>query len=93
MGPLMSEDIADLSNIISENTQKVVDYLHSRQLPFPSFGIDAPTRSMIAPEDSEIQDSRLKVIEATQKLQALMLGPQDFLQSFMVCPTYRKYLF
>ena len=92
MGSVVSDDIAELSTIISENTQKVVDHLHSRQLPLPSFSVDAPTKSMIASEDEEIQVARFKVINATQKLQALMLGPQDFLHGFHVRPTSEEYL-
>lgn len=76
--------IAELSAMIHNDTQKVIEYLHTRGLPFPSFDIDAPTKSMITPEDSEIEAARLRVIDASEKLQALMLGPQDYLQSFTV---------
>lgn len=84
MAPVTSEDIAELSTIISENTRKVTEYLQQNGLPFPSFGIEAPTKSMIAPAASGIEDARLAVIDATRKLRNLMLGPQDYLQSFTV---------
>ena len=45
-------------------------------------------KSMIAPEASEIEDARLTVIDATRKLRSLMLGPQDYLQSFTVSPPH-----
>ena len=41
-------------------------------------------KSMIPPEVSDIEGARLAVIDATQKLRRLMLGPQDYLQSFTV---------
>ena len=84
MAPVTSEDIAELSTIISENTRKVTEYLQQNGLPFPSFAVEAPTKSMIAPEASGIEDARLAVIDATRKLRNLMLGPQDYLQSFTV---------
>ena len=84
MAPVISEDIAELSTIISENTRKVTRYLEQNGLPFPSFSVDAPMKSMIPPEASDIEDARLAVIDATQKLRCLMLGPQDYLQSFTV---------
>ena len=84
MAPVTSEDIAELSTIISENTRKVTEYLQQNGLPFPSFGVEAPTKSMIAREASGIEDARLAVIDATRKLRNLMLGPQDYLQSFGV---------
>lgn len=86
MAPVLSEDIAELSTIISENTQQVTDYLHHNGLPFPSFSAEAPTTSLIAPEASEIENARLAVIDATRRLRNLMLGPQDYLQSFTVSP-------
>lgn len=84
MAPIVSESIAELSTIISENTRKVTLYLEQNGLPFPSFSVDAPMRSMIPPEASDIEDARLAVIDATQRLRNLMLGPQDYLQSFRV---------
>ena len=86
MAPVMSEDPAELGSIISENTRKVTDYLRRNGLPFPSFGVDAPAKSMIAPQALEIEDARRTVIDATRRLRNLMLGPQDYLQSFTVSP-------
>ena len=86
MAPVISEDIAELCTIISDNTQKVADHLQQNRLPFPSFSAEAPTKSLIAPEASEVENARLIVIDATQRLQSLMLGPHDSLQNFTVSP-------
>lgn len=80
-----SVGIEDLALIISTNTAKVKDHLVSNNLPLPSFNVDAPAQSLIAPEAEEIQAARLAVIDATLKLHNLLLGPRDFLQSFTVC--------
>ena len=84
MDRFKSESIAELSAIIHKDTQKVNNYLHARQLPFPSFDINAPNKSMIPQEDLDIEAARLRIIDATEKLRTLMLGPQDYLQSLTV---------
>jgi len=81
---LDNQSIESLCEEISRNTQKVANYLRTSGLPFPSFNIDAPNDSGIRPEETEIQQARLKVIDDTLQLRNLMLGPRDFLQSTMV---------
>ena len=79
-----SDTIEGLSTIIAKNTNKVADNLRSQHLPFPTHGVDGPTRSLIPAEATETEAARVEVINAAQKLQSLMLGPQDYLQSFTV---------
>ncbi|KAL8744572.1 MAG: hypothetical protein Q9184_007984 [Pyrenodesmia sp. 2 TL-2023] len=77
-----SEDILLLSRLIDENTRKVADYLSSQKLPFPSFSVSGPMQSCVPAGAEDIELARQKIIDATQKLQDLMLGPRDYLQSF-----------
>lgn len=82
--------ISELASIIATNTAKVNEYLASKNLPLPSFDVNAPSTSLIPPEAEEIEAARAAVIEATTKLHRLMLGPRDYLQSFTVCPSLRN---
>ncbi|KAL9118984.1 MAG: hypothetical protein Q9187_004464 [Circinaria calcarea] len=75
--------IQELALIISSSTSKVNDYYTSKGLPFPSFAVDAPSSSLISPKDEEVEAARNAIIDATLKLRILMLGPRDYLQSFM----------
>jgi len=81
---LDNQSIESLCEDILRNTRKVANYLRTNGLPFPSFSIDAPNGSGIRPEETEIQQARLKVIDDTLQLRNLMLGPRDYLQSTMV---------
>lgn len=68
--------IAELASIIHEQTDKVDAYLASNNLPTPSFDISyPPTLSLPA----EIQASRDAILEASDELTALMLGPVESL--------------
>lgn len=80
------QSIEGLSESILHNTLKITDYLRSHSLPSPSFDVNAPRTSMIPPEATEIQEARAQVINDTLRLRDLMLGPQDYLQSFTVPP-------
>ncbi|KAF4628102.1 hypothetical protein G7Y89_g10046 [Cudoniella acicularis] len=68
--------IVELASIISEHTSKVDAYLISHNLPTPSFNISYPPK---LPLPAEIQASRDAVLEATDELTALMLGPIESL--------------
>ena len=71
--------IAELASIITENTAIVDEYLSARDLPTPSFDIDAPAKLPIADDALEVEAARAAVIDATGELQALMLGPMELL--------------
>ena len=79
-----SDTIMNLASVISTNTAAVEEYLSTKNLPRPSFNVDAPSKSLVPREAVEIEAARLAVIEATSKLRNLMLGPREFLQSFAV---------
>lgn len=81
---MATETIEELALVISKNTTIVEQYLSSNNLPHPSFGVGAPSGSLIPADAADIEVARLAVIEATSKLRNLMLGPREFLQSFAV---------
>lgn len=68
--------IATLAAIIQEETSKVDNYLASNNLPSPSFDVSTPLRLSLPPE---ILASRNAVLEASDELTALMLGPVESL--------------
>lgn len=86
-----SPSVAELAASIAENTAKVTAYLRERGLPQPSFAVDGPLQSLLPAEAVDIENARVAVIDATQQLRALMLGPMDYITSFTVriFPIYR----
>ncbi|KAK7995206.1 s-adenosyl-l-methionine-dependent methyltransferase [Apiospora arundinis] len=74
--------IVELSSRIAANTAKLNDYLVSNNLPTLSFDINAPTESLISKENTELEAARVAVIDDTQELRNLMLGPREYLMSF-----------
>ena len=75
-------DIVALSTAIARNTIIIAVYLQQNNLPFPSFDLDGPSRSQIPADAPEIEAARMAVIEATQQLRRLILGPLDYLTTF-----------
>ncbi|TVY81174.1 O-methyltransferase gsfB, partial [Lachnellula suecica] len=71
-----SSRIVELSATIHETTIKVDAYLAANDLPTPSFDISCPPKLFLPPE---IQACRDAVLEATDELTALMLGPVESL--------------
>ena len=74
--------IAELASIINENTAKFEEYLSSHNLPTPSFEPDALLKYDLPPE---IAQSRQSIIEASDELHHLMIGPIDVLTINAVC--------
>lgn len=77
-----SSKITNLATTIAVNTATVNSYLSSNGLPLPSFGVDASSKSLIPPEETEIEAARVAVIDATLELRDLMMGPKEHLMSF-----------
>lgn len=73
--------IVELSSIIHEHKTKVNAYLESKNLPTPSFDASYPGR---IPLPSHIQASREAVLDASDELTALMLGPVGFMARYFV---------
>lgn len=64
--------IAHLASIIQANTAKIDDSLASRGLPTPSFDPDSPPGLLF---EASVAAARQAILEATDELHALMLGP------------------
>ena len=75
--------IMELAGIISKKTAELDGYLFSRNLPFPSFDIDAPLDFHLS---EELEISRSLAIDAITELRELLLGPKDLLLSNVVRP-------
>lgn len=72
-GSMASTRIAELAAIIAEHTKSIDEQLASEGLPSPSFDADCPPRLLQG--DSKVVASRQAILDATDELQALMLGP------------------
>jgi len=82
---MTSPSITELAVIISENTAKVNEYLLAKELPLPSFNVDAPNKPLIDPQEcSDVEAARIKIIDASLMMRDLMLGPKGHLMSFNV---------
>ena len=68
--------IAELAALIQAHTTIVDEYISSQGLPSPSFEVSMPAQLQL-PET--IVASSNAVIEATDELHSLMLGPVGFL--------------
>lgn len=72
----MGSRIAELAGAILSNTTKIQEYLRSNELPFPSFDEDAPIDLKLPPD---LNDARIKALEASIELQDLLQGPDQLL--------------
>jgi len=64
-----------LAQKITKATEKLETYMKSKNLPVPSFDVDAPADFPSLPED--IQQSRQDIIHATKELSLLAHGPRE----------------
>lgn len=72
--------IAELTAIISENTQKVDQYFAANNLSPLSFDCDAPLDFPVPSSNKDIQHARRIVVNATQELHDLMVGPREHIR-------------
>ncbi|KAF7536866.1 hypothetical protein G7054_g4162 [Neopestalotiopsis clavispora] len=75
MSPSQSK-IGELSETIATHSRLVDDYLSKNSLPQPSFDADGPSQLNLPPN---IEESRAKVLAATQELNDLLQGPRNLL--------------
>jgi hypothetical protein len=79
--------ISELTAIIAANTAKVDEYLASQGLPTPSFDADSPPKLVF---QGPVATYRQAILDATDELHALMLGPIGILTSPPVSLHARK---
>lgn len=75
--------IVELANIIQENTHKIDEHLTSNRLTTPSFAADNP-QTLLFGRGKDFDVARQAVVDSTDELQALMLGPTGLLSSLFV---------
>ena len=81
--------IVKLAAIIQEHTKKVDAYLTAQKLPTPSFDISCPA---VLPLPATIQASQDAVLDASDELSTLMLGPARSIISQPVGTTVKTLL-
>ena len=74
--------ITELAAIVPRDTEQIGSYLSQNNLASPSFDIDA---FLDWPE--VLRSARKAVVEATQELNSLMLGPKKAVKSELVSPS------
>ena len=78
--------IAELASIISSNTSQVDDYVSTHNLPPLSFEPNGHLKQDTLPDT--IQSAQHAILEATDELNALMLGPDGILRQQFVRPPH-----
>jgi hypothetical protein len=68
--------ISKLAELIQGNIEKVDNYLNAEGIKSPSFDIDTPANLKLSPE---IEQAKEAILDATDELQRLLLGPQQCL--------------
>ena len=68
--------ISELASIIALKTAEIDAYTSAKNVPSPSFDPDFPPRLLLHPD---IAASRQAILDATDELHALMLGPVGIL--------------
>lgn len=80
---MSSKRILELANTIHFNTEKIDAHLTLNGLPTPSFAADNPPKLLFG-HGPELDAARQSVVDATDELHALMLGPTGLLSSLFV---------
>lgn len=73
---MVTSRISELASIIAANTAEIDLYTASEALPSPSFDADSPPKLLFHPR---VAAFRQAILEATDELHALMLGPVGIL--------------
>lgn len=71
--------LSELALVIQHHTCKVDEFLSSRGLPSPSFGLDTALKLPDA-----ILESQNAILQATDELSALVQGPLPFLMNMVI---------
>lgn len=69
--------LTELTEIIASETKKVQEYFAANRLRELSFDPSAATDFPVHSTNTEIQDARRAVVNATQELHDLMVGPRE----------------
>jgi len=77
-----STRIVELSQRIATNTTKLNDFLEANGLPTPTFDVNGPPGHSIPDDAAGIHAARAAIIDDTQELRRLVLGPKEYLMSY-----------
>lgn len=80
--------IVELAKRIAANTEKLQSYLSSHKLPTPSFDVDGPKDTLIPKTETETEAARVAIVDDTEELRRLVLGPREYLMSYTVSLSY-----
>jgi hypothetical protein len=72
-----SSRLVELTDIISTNTKKIDEYFAAEGLPKLTFDADGPPDFPVPNKNEEIAGARRAVVNATQELHDLMVGPRE----------------
>jgi hypothetical protein len=89
-GTTGSSRLTELTDLISTNTKTIEQYFADNNLPSLSFDITAPKDFPVPTANAALQQARRTVINATQELHDLIVGPRESLRwmSWNVCTTF-----
>ena len=82
---MSGRNIVELAKCILDQTSEIDNYIHSKNLPSPSFDISTPPKLALPPH---IVSSQNAVLEATDELRAHVLGPGAYLTYQRVTTQY-----
>lgn len=76
--------IVQLASRIAANTTKLNTYIEAHHLPTPSFDVNGPKDTLVPKEEKDVEAARVAIIDDTQELRRLVLGPREYLMSYTV---------
>ena len=72
--------LEELSSIIAAKTKQISECLTAKSFPLPTFDVNGPSKLPDTAADEELQQARHELINATQELHDLAVGPADGLR-------------
>jgi hypothetical protein len=75
--PNQTQRLTELSDIIAAKTKAIDDYFKANNLPALTFDPSGPPDFPVPSTNEEIQRARRAVVNATQELHDLMVGPRE----------------
>jgi hypothetical protein len=75
-----SSRLIELTEVIAENTKKIDDFFEANGIPTLSFDPTGPSDFPVPTSNTNIYNARRIVVNATQELHDLMVGPRESLR-------------
>ena len=87
LAKMATSRISELASLIATSTADVESHLASKGLSAPTFDAEVSSHAIL---DDRIAVSRQVILEATDELHSLMLGPVGILTTPSVCTTLKS---